>query len=53
VLNHPALSRVAHRMHRASFPQQLTFCGGPVLISTAQMLVRARQGALAMREARA
>jgi iron complex transport system substrate-binding protein len=53
VLNHPALSRVAHRMHRASFPQQLTFCGGPVLITTAQMLVRARQAALAMREARA
>ena len=55
VLNHPALSRVAHQMHRASFPQQLTFCGGPVLIQTAAMLVRARQGALAVRaqEARA
>ena len=53
VLNHPALSRVAHQMHRASFPQQLTFCGGPVLIQTAAMLVRARQGALRAREARA
>ena len=42
VLTHPALSKVAHRMHRVAFPQQLTFCGGPVLIATAAMLARAR-----------
>jgi ABC-type Fe3+-hydroxamate transport system, periplasmic component len=47
VLGHPALSKVAHRMHRANFPQNLTFCGGPVLIRTAQMLARARREALA------
>lgn len=49
VLAHPALARVAGRMHRASFPQQLTFCGGPVLIETARMLASARDGALAVR----
>lgn len=47
VLNHPALKRAGVRMHRATFPQQLTFCGGPVLIKSAQMLARARQEALA------
>ena len=49
VLTHPALSRVATRMHRATFPQQLTFCGGPVLIQTARMLAKAREDALARR----
>ena len=49
VLTHPALSRVATRMHRATFPQQLTFCGGPVLIETARMLAKAREDALAKR----
>ena len=53
VLGHPALSRVAGRMHRAAFPQQLTFCGGPVLIETARMLARARDEALAKRGVRA
>ena len=53
VLTHPALSRVATRMHRATFPQQLTFCGGPVLIQTARMLAKAREDALARRGARA
>lgn len=46
VLNHPALKRAGVRMHRAVFPQQLTFCGGPVLIQSAQMLARTREGAL-------
>jgi iron complex transport system substrate-binding protein len=36
-------------MHRAVFPQQLTFCGGPVLIRSARMLARARQDALEAR----
>ena len=49
VLNHPALARVAHRMHRATFPQNLTFCGGPVLIQTAAMLAKARREALEAR----
>jgi len=49
VLTHPALARVAHRMHRAVFPQQLTYCGGPVLIETAKMLARARREALEAR----
>ena len=53
VLTHPALSRVAGRMHRATFPQQLTFCCGPVLIQTARMLAKARVDALARRGARA
>lgn len=45
VIAHPALRRV--RMHRATFPQNLTFCGGPVLIDCAAMLARARNEALA------
>lgn len=49
VLNHPALKRARHRMYRAVFPQQLTFCGGPVLIQAAQMLARARESALEAR----
>jgi len=53
VLRHPALARVAHRMHRASFPQRLTFCGGPVLIQTAAMMAKAHRDALRAREVRA
>lgn len=49
VLTHPALARVGHRMHRTVFPQQLTYCGGPVLIETAKMLARARREALEAR----
>jgi iron complex transport system substrate-binding protein len=49
VLAHPALARVAGRMHRADFPQQLTFCGGPVLIDAARMLAKARRDALEAR----
>lgn len=51
ILNHPALARSAARMHRATFPQNLTFCGGPVLIRTAAMLAKARREALAGRAA--
>lgn len=46
VLRHPALAAVGPRMHRANFPQNLTFCGGPVLIDAAQMLAQARRDAL-------
>lgn len=49
VLRHPALAHAAPRMHRATFPQRLTFCGGPVLIDTARMLARVRNEALAAR----
>ncbi len=49
VLHHPALARVAGRMHRASLPQRLTFCGGPVLIDLAATLARARRETLAAR----
>lgn len=42
VLSHPALQRVASVMHRASFPQQLLYCGGPVLEKTAETLAAAR-----------
>jgi iron complex transport system substrate-binding protein len=42
VLSHPALARVADRMKRAEFPATCMYCGGPVLIETAQALVRAR-----------
>jgi iron complex transport system substrate-binding protein len=52
VLAHPALAHVAPRMHRAVFPQTLTFCGGPVLIDSARMLARARREALAAKAAR-
>lgn len=49
VLRHPALAHAAPRMHRATFPQRLTFCGGPVLIDTARLLARVRTEALAAR----
>lgn len=49
VLRHPALAHLAGRMHRESLPQQLTFCGGPVLIALAATLARARRDALGLR----
>lgn len=49
VLSHPALAHLAHRMHRASFPRRLTYCGGPVLIETAAVLARIRREALEAR----
>jgi iron complex transport system substrate-binding protein len=45
VVEHPALARIADRMHRATFPQRLMFCGGPVLIETAGVLAKARREA--------
>ena len=50
VMTHPALGRVADRMERATFPERLLFCGGPVLIQSAAALSRARQFALSNRE---
>lgn len=47
IIAHPALKAVAPRMYRASFPQTLTFCGGPVLIDSAAFLARAYREGLA------
>ena len=46
VLSHPALDRISGVMHRQAFPQRLLYCGGPVLIETAQALARARRNVL-------
>ncbi len=43
VMTHPALKALAGRMTVASFPEKLMFCGGPVLIQSAQALVEARR----------
>ncbi len=43
LLSHPALAAVEPTMKRAEFPQPLLFCGGPVLIKTAEALARARR----------
>lgn len=47
VMEHPALDTVAGGMQRATFPERLLFCGGPVLIQTAAALSRAREAASA------
>lgn len=52
IIAHPALKAVAPRMYRASFPQTLTFCGGPVLIDSAAFLARAYREGLAYQRAR-
>lgn len=44
VVSHPALRALDGRMHRATFPMRLFYCGGPVLIETAQALAQARRG---------
>lgn len=44
VVSHPALRSLSPRMHRATFPMRLFYCGGPVLIQTAQALAAARRG---------
>jgi iron complex transport system substrate-binding protein len=45
VLRHPALAAVGSRMKRATFPDTLMYCGGPVLIQSAAALAAARAGA--------
>lgn len=42
LVSHPALARVAPRMRRAVFPEACLYCGGPVLIETANVLAQAR-----------
>jgi iron complex transport system substrate-binding protein len=46
VLSHPALDRISGAMRREAFPQRLLYCGGPVLIETAQALAQARRNVL-------
>lgn len=43
LLRHPAIARVEAAMSRAVLPERLLFCGGPVLIPTAEVLARARR----------
>lgn len=43
VVSHPALKSLTSRMSRATFPMRLFYCGGPVLIQTAQALASARR----------
>jgi iron complex transport system substrate-binding protein len=42
VVRHPALRKVEGRMKRATFPDRLLYCGGPVLIQAARTLANAR-----------
>ena len=46
IMLHPALRSISHQMVQTEFPEKLLYCGGPVLIDTANALVRARQQAL-------
>lgn len=46
IMEHPALNHVAGGMKRATVPERLLFCGGPVLIQTAAALAAARDTAL-------
>jgi iron complex transport system substrate-binding protein len=47
VLGHPALKALAGRIRVETFPEQLMFCGGPIMIPAAEALARAREDALA------
>lgn len=46
VMTHPALKSIAGRMRQARLPERLLYCGGPVLIETADAMARARTLAL-------
>jgi len=46
LLRHPALARIGPAMFRATLPQRLTYCGGPVLIEAAGVLADIRRRAL-------
>lgn len=43
VLRHPALRAMEPKIKRATFPDRLLFCGGPVLIQSAAALQNARK----------
>ena len=42
-MTHPALAHVAGQMHRATFPERLLYCGGPVMIDSIAALAAARR----------
>jgi iron complex transport system substrate-binding protein len=42
-MRHPALARLAGRIHIVSFPEHLLYCGGPNLVAAAQHLAAARR----------
>ena len=46
-MRHPALAALSKRMYRATLPERLVYCGGPVLIQTAAALAKARREASA------
>lgn len=48
MMQHPALSALSDRMAQVSFDEKLLYCGGPVLIKTANALKQARVQALEM-----
>ena len=43
ILRHPAVRQIGSRIIRADYPQRLMYCGGAVLIETAQVLADARK----------
>lgn len=43
ILSHPGLKTARADMKRAEFPQTSLFCGGPVLVQTAEALAKARR----------
>lgn len=43
VVRHPALQAIGPRMGRATFPDRLFYCAGPVLVKTAAALKAARE----------
>ncbi len=49
VMRHPALKSIEGQMKRATFPDKLLYCGGPVLIEAAKALKDARDSASASR----
>jgi iron complex transport system substrate-binding protein len=46
VMTHPALRALKGKMRQARFPERLLYCGGPVMIQTAQTLAAARRTVL-------
>jgi len=46
LLSHPALRQLAKRIRVETFPEQLTYCGGPVIIPALQALAQGRRAAV-------
>jgi len=46
IMRHPALASLSGKVIQARLDERLLYCGGPVLIRTAQALARARDQAL-------